>query len=212
MSTLGLPALATDLLGRDVVGRREGRRRARQRESALDHLVCHPEIDEADRAVVAEDDVLGFQVVVHDLMAMHVVHGVAQAARDAQRLRLRQAPALADAAGESRSLHVLRHDEVTVLLRCQGDEAQDGRMVELAADLGFVLEHRPASKTARELRQGNLHGHEPAALLEVLRFEHGGHAASSDLLEEQEAAFEGLAGSGSRRERHALAALYRPER
>ena len=164
----------------------------------------HPEIDQANRPVVAEKDVSGLEIVVDDLPAVEVLDGLADAAHDAQSLTFGQPASFADAGGERRPRDVLGDDVAAVLSWRERDESQDVRVVELAPDLGLALEHGPAAETARELRQRNLHGHHLALVLEVLRLEHGRHAAAADLLEEQEAAFECLAGSGFRGERHGL--------
>ncbi len=207
MSTLVCPRRRRILLGGDVVRRREGRRRPGEPEAALDDLVRHPEIDEPDRSVLAQDDVLGLQIVVHHLPIVQVRHGFAEAAHEAQRLFLRQPATLADARGERRAGDVLGHDVAAVLSRRQRDEPQDVRMIERAPDLGLALEHRPAAETARKLRQRDLHGHQPSPVLQVRRLEHGRHAAAPDLFEEDEAAFEGLAGSGFGRKRHGCRCL-----
>jgi hypothetical protein len=199
-----LPAPATDLLGGHVVRRREGGRGPGEREATRHDLVRHPEIDQANRAVVAKEHVSRLQVVVHDLSTVQVLHGLAHAPHDAQRLRLREPAPLADAGCERRPSNVLGHDVGSAPVGRERDESQDVRVLELAADLRFALEHGPAAKAARELRQRNLHRHELPIVVEVRGLEDRGHAAAPDLLEQEESPFEGLARSDFRRGRHGL--------
>jgi len=197
-----LPAAPTNLLGSNVVGGRDGGGRPGECEATIHERVRHPKVNQADGPVVAENDVSWLEVIVHDLMAVQVVDGFAQAAGEAECLCFRQMAPLANSRGERRARQVFGHHNVSMPVRCEGNVAQDIRVIQADADFRFTLRHRPSADAARILGQRNLDRHQSASVLEVTGLEDCGHPAAADFFEQQESAFQRLAWNGLEGGRH----------
>ena len=189
-------ALAHRLLGAHVVRRAERHARlghagaARLAGGERDAEVGH------EGGAVVEQDVLGLDVAVDDVVPVRVVQGGGHLARDPHRVGHRQLLLPVHPVADGLAFDV-RHDvEEEAVGLAAVEERQDVRVLEVGG--GGDLAQEPLGADDRgQLRPEHLDRH-LAVVLEVLRQVDGGHAAGAEFLLEAVAVGEGLGEAGKR--------------
>ena len=155
------------------------------------HRAGHAEVREKC-VVTREQDVLGFDVAVHESGAMRVVQRAANVASDAQRVFDRELVFAPEPVAEAFAFHV-RHGEPELAGgRLAGIvDAEDVRVLELGRERDLAPEPLRAERRG-ELRVKNLESDRPAVLGIVGEVDRRHPAASEDPLDRELRAERGL--------------------
>src|SRR5579872_1164347 len=130
---------APHLLGRHVIGRADGGREAEPGEPPGRFVHGDAEVEELDRPVLADDDVVGLEVAVDDPLAVEIDDRAADLARERDRLVHRDALSFLHDGAQGPALRELHH-EVHPALLLGLEDPDDVRVRELLADLLLALE------------------------------------------------------------------------
>ena len=153
---------------------REGRRLRRR----SDHRLADPEVRD-DRVPLVQQDVLGLDVAMDDVVAVRVVERVGHLAHDSHRLLDRQGAVGLHSLPQREPLHHRHHVEQEAVGFSRVVQGKDVRVRQSRREPDLTHEAL-ASEGFGEVGLEHLDGHR-AVVLEVVREVHGGHASHAEL-------------------------------
>jgi len=173
-------ALATDLLGRDVVWRAQALGEVSEGEAAGAGVGGDAEVDEADVVVAVDHDVFRLHVAVDDAVGVDVLEGAADADGELDGAVDGQLWLLLNDLAEKMAGDPL-HDHVDLGAAGIGEDLHDGWMMQAGADVCLALESLEEGGVALDLGVGDFDG-DLRAGASVDGAEDGGHAAGGHQL------------------------------
>ena len=179
-------SLAPDLLGAGVV--RRAREAIRLGQAVTVDVAGQAEVDEADAAVFADQDVVRFDVPVDHAVVVRVVQRVADACDDLDDLGrpilagddVQLEPWVVDHRRQVRSFDELHREEVCAVGLADVVDRHDGVVAELRGRRSLPAEPLDVDRRERDVRRQHLEGH-AAAERHVHGFVDDSHAAAADL-------------------------------
>ncbi len=133
-----IATLASDLFWCHVVGCSELPEEAGKRQAPRGGSHGHADVHDSRRSIAAQHHVGGLETAMDDIVAVHVLQGVADQQRDAKSLLGRQRPDTLKAIAKGRpQCSVTRQGRLRVIDR---EDLQNAWMVQLLRHLDFTIE------------------------------------------------------------------------
>src|SRR5205823_4519202 len=192
----GVAAFASDLLRGHVIRSAHGRLKAAKSQAARAVHLGDSKIHDADRAVVGDHYVVGFQIAMNDPVIVKIVQRFGDAAGDSKGIPGGHGPDGAHELAKRLALEIF-HDDVGAasLFGIDGLDAQNIGMIESAANFLFPLKAVEETGVAFEFHERNFKRH-GAVVLEIFGPENRGHAAAGDQVFDLKATVDDLSDFG----------------